>query len=62
MVCVKCGNVGNFIVFKGETIHVKNGHISHVEQSQTRAMCSECFSCDVAMDNLVERELKEVAA
>jgi len=60
MICLDCNNQKNFIVFKGEVIYIKNGGTSHVDKAQTRAMCNECFSCNVLVE-AVEPSIKEAA-
>jgi len=60
MVCLKCGNENNFVLFKGETVYIRNARISHAEKSAVRAMCTECFSCDILLEE-AERYLEKAA-
>ena len=60
MVCLDCSNQKNFIVFKGEVIYIKDGNTSHVDKAQTRAMCSECFSCNILVES-IDTCMKEAA-
>ncbi len=61
MICEKCGNPNNFLVFRGEVIYITDGSQMHSESTQLRVMCNECFSCDVAMEEK-DKYLQEVAA
>ncbi len=60
MKCAKCGNPNNFLVFKGEVIYIADGNITHAENTQIRAMCNECFSCEVIIEKK-DGYLKEAA-